>query len=99
MSSAAKNSRSRDFKTQFDRLPERIQRLAVAAFREFRKNPDHPALRRHKLSDTHKGQHRAGSFSVSITQKYRAIYVDVDGNNLWYWIGTHNDYDNFTGGK
>ncbi len=99
MSSAAKNSRSREFKSLFDRLPERIQRLAVAAFQEFRKNPDHPALRRHRLNVSHKGQHRAGSFSVSITKKYRAIYVEADGDNLWYWIGTHNDYENFTGVK
>ena len=34
-----------------------------------------------------------------ITMQYRAIYV-VDGNtNVWYWCGSHNDYDNFTGGK
>jgi hypothetical protein len=31
--------------------------------------------------------------------KYRAIYV-VDGEtNVWYWIGSHANYDTFTGGK
>lgn len=35
--------------------------------------------------------------SVSITMQYRAIYV-VDGDtNVWYWIGSHSDYNNFIG--
>ena len=39
------------------------------------------------------------SSSVSITMQYRAIYT-VDGtDNVWYWIGTHADYDVFIGKK
>ena len=73
--------------------------MAVLAFKQFVKNPDHPALRRHPLNDTDKGRHPEGSFSVSITMKYRAIYT-VDGEtNVWYWIGTHNDYESFIGKK
>ena len=31
--------------------------------------------------------------------RYRAVYI-VDGDaNVWYWVGTHADYDRFTGGK
>ena len=38
-----------------------------------------------------------GSFSVSVTMNYRAIFF-LDGPvNVWYWIGTHADYDRFTG--
>ena len=30
--------------------------------------------------------------------QYRAIYAtDEDGVNVWYWIGTHADYDVFVG--
>lgn len=94
-----KNCRTHEFKAMFERLPATIQRIAAAAFRTFLDDPDHPALRRHALSDTKKGRHRSGSFSVSVTMQYRAIYT-VDGDtNVWYWIGSHNDYDNFTGGK
>jgi hypothetical protein len=78
-------------------LPARIQELAEAAFRQFVQDPTHHALRLHALADNDKGNHKKGSFSVSITMKDRAIYV-VDGNtNVWYWIGTHNDYDKFVG--
>jgi hypothetical protein len=46
-----------------------------------------------------KGRHQAGSWSVAVTMKYRAIYVPVGGVNVWYWIGTHNDYESFIGRK
>ncbi len=45
------------------------------------------------------GRHKAGSWSVSVTLKYRAVYVVVDDANVWYWIGTHNAYETFTGKK
>ncbi len=94
-----RNCRTREFKDLFAKLPKRIQELAKAAYRQFRANPDHPSLRRHSLEDSDKGRHRAGSFSVSITMRYRAIYA-VDGTvNVWYWIGSHNDYENFVGRK
>jgi hypothetical protein len=31
--------------------------------------------------------------------QYRAIYAVADGKNVWYWVGTHAEYDIFTGGK
>ena len=80
-------------------LPERIQRLAPGAFHLFEENPAHPSLRVHQLDDTKKGRHENSSVSVSITSGYRAIYV-VRGNvNLWYWVGSHSDYNTFTGRK
>ena len=39
------------------------------------------------------------SISVSVTIGYRAIYVVRNNGNVWYWIGTHADYDKFTGRK
>jgi hypothetical protein len=83
----------------FTSVPLNIQKLAEAAFHQFRQDPSHPSLRHHSLEDNDKGRHKKGSVSVAITMKYRAIYF-VDGEtNVWYWIGTHNDYENFTGKK
>jgi hypothetical protein len=83
----------------FAHLPKHVQALARGAAKLFNDNPAHPSLRHHELEDTKKGQHVPGSFSVSITMQYRAIYVpEGDGRNVWYWIGTHGDYDTFTGG-
>jgi hypothetical protein len=83
----------------FRALPVPYQQAAVAAFQMFLRNPHHPALRPHSLNPTKKGQHWPGSISVSITMGYRAIYVVRNGVNVWYWIGTHADYDKFVGRK
>jgi len=79
------------------RLPERIRRLSALVFSTFLADPGHPSLRHHALADDGRGRHRAGSYSVSINMQYRAIYT-IDGDtNIWYWVGTHNDYEVFTG--
>lgn len=97
--SIAPNVRTASFKEQLVALPNRIQRLAEQAYALFLEDPSHPSLALHDLSDTKKGRHRNGSKAVSITKRYRAIFV-VDGStNVWYWIGSHQDYDTFTGGK
>ncbi len=99
MSGSTRNRRTKEFKDQFDRLPSDVQKLATAAFERFQVDPSHPALRHHALDDNKKGQHRQGSFSVSVTMQYRAIYT-TDGHVIvWYWIGTHADYDVFVGKK
>ena len=99
MSLSPKNRRTQEFKRQFDRLPEKMRRLAVEAFRAFRRNPAHPSLALHDLKDNHRGRHREGSRSVRISMKYRAIFAEEAGFNVWYWVGTHNDYEAFTGEK
>lgn len=98
MSPSRRNVRTAPFRAMYERLPQRIQKLAVAAFRAFVANPDHPALRKHRLKDNDKGQHRLSSISVSVNMQYRAIYFADGDTNVWYWIGSHGDYDAFTGG-
>jgi hypothetical protein len=83
----------------FDKLPAKIQNLARAAYQRFCVDPTHPSLRLHRLGDNGRGRHREGSYSVTITMQYRAIYVPDGSTNVWYWIGKHNDYESFTGEK
>ncbi len=50
------------------------------------------------MVDTRANAARPASFSVSITMPYRAVYaVTADGVNLWYWVGTHADYNRLLG--
>src|SRR5882724_5939346 len=93
-----KNRTTRQFRELFHHLPKHVQELTRGACILFDKGPTHRSFRLHELEDTKKGQHVPGSFSVSITMQYRAIYVIDGGINVWYWIGTHADYDTFTGG-
>ena len=97
MCAANRNVRTKEFKEQYDRLPARIRELADRAFALFRENPNHPSLELHNLHDTARGSHRRNSVAVSITRQYRAIFAQDDGDNVWYWIGTHSDYNGFTG--
>jgi hypothetical protein len=32
-------------------------------------------------------------YSVRIGRDYRAVAVDDDGDLLWFWIGSHAEYD------
>lgn len=94
-----RNRTTRQFREQYGRLPPHTQEATRDACRLFDENPDHPSLRHHALEDRRSGQQAAGSFSVSITMQYRAIYVIDGGVNVWYWIGTHAQYKRFTGSK
>lgn len=83
----------------FEKLPTNIQEIAKRVFGRFCEDPACPTLERRRLKDTDKGRHREGSLKVSVTNRYRAIYVvDRETNtNVWYWIGSHEDYNNFVG--
>lgn len=93
------NQTTRGFQEQYRALPAHIQQLTRDTCLLFHQNRDHPSLRRKRLIGNRRGRLRPDSFSVSITLRYRAIYVELEGGvNLWYWIGTHADYDRFIGG-
>ncbi len=94
-----RNVRTKAYKSRLAHSGEHVAKLAEQAFKLFLANPEDPALHNHPLDDTHRGRHRRQSRAVSITLCYRAIYV-VDGDtNVWYWIGSHEDYNIFTGRK
>ena len=95
----AKNRTTRSYRDQFGDLPSDIKSVVREACVLFDRDPSHRSLRHHKLDDTKKGKHQVGSFSVSPTMQYRAIYVIRDGINIWYWVGTHAAYKIFTGSK
>ena len=88
----AANRRTREFKAQFDRLPTDVQQKAKKVFSILKKDPRHPVLERHFLEDTPHNPPR--SWAVRIDRSYRAVaFSDEEGTNVWYWIGSHADYD------
>lgn len=68
-------------------LPEAVRKEAREAFRLFRDNVSHPALHFERL----RGQ--PDSWSVRITQNYRAVGRKHEDVMIWYWIGSHADFD------
>jgi hypothetical protein len=68
----------------YRRLPQNIQSLADAQFALLKENPSHPSLH---FKGT--GMYR----SVLIGMHYRALAAEVPDCLLWFWIGSHADYD------
>ncbi len=98
--------RTSEFMTRLSRLPKHVQEQAEKAFLLFCVDEFHPALRRHWLANSKSGRHRPDSFAVSIAYHYRAIGTIDNGPDgrdepqyCWYWIGTHEEYNNFIGSK
>jgi hypothetical protein len=68
----------------YDALPKHVQQLADKCFDLLKADPTHPSLH-----FKHVGRYR----SVRVGLHYRALGVDVDDGVLWFWIGTHAEYD------
>lgn len=94
--SEQQNRRTWQFKYLYGELPEAIQKLGSKQFVRFVEDPQHPSLRWHKLKNNSRGQHHPDSYSISISLQYRAIYFPAGDVNVWYWVGTHVDYNQFT---
>ena len=71
----------------FSGLPLDAQRDARNAYRMFRANPAHPGLQFKKLEG------EEDIYSVLIGLDYRALAVMRKGRIVWYWIGSHAQYD------
>jgi hypothetical protein len=82
------NSRTtRRFRRLFAALPAHIQRQGREAYRLFRENPNHPGLH-FKQVHAH-----PPTYSARIGISYRAAAV-LDGDTaIWFWIGSHADFD------
>jgi hypothetical protein len=82
------NSRTtRRFRNLFSALPSHVQRQAREAYRFFRENPAHPCLhfkQVHPDPPLHSARVRIG---------YRAIGARDENTIVWYWIGSHAEYE------
>ncbi len=82
-----KSQTTRRFRESFARLPKSVQRQARVAYRLFQQNPTHPSLHFKTIQ-------AAGSiYSVRISLDYRALGLREADVMIWFWIGSHADYD------
>ena len=72
----------------YRQLPENIQRLADKCYALLREDPRHPSLHFKQI-----GRFR----SVRVGLHYRALAVEQESNLIWFWIGSHADYDKLLG--
>jgi hypothetical protein len=73
-----------DFWVLYDNLPNNIKELADRNFEFLKNNPTHPSLHLKKVGEF---------WSVRVGMRYRALAVESERNLVWFWIGTHADYD------
>ena len=68
-------------------LPKEVQEQARAAYRQFILDPQHPGLRFKPVHPTQP------VYSARVGRGYRALGI-LDGDTvIWYWIGSHAEYD------
>ena len=82
-----KSRTSERFRLAFGRLPSRVQHRASAAYRLFSRDPSHPSLRFKAVSPARP------IYSVRIGLGYRALGIRTGDEVVWFWIGSHADYD------
>jgi hypothetical protein len=69
-------------------LPQDVQKLADQAYALLKQDPRHPSLRFKKV----------GRFwSARVGAHYRALAVEDESGFVWFWIGSHADYDRLLG--
>ncbi|MBF0201431.1 MAG: hypothetical protein HQK66_08985 [Desulfamplus sp.] len=67
----------------FERLPTYIQKQAKENFKLLKDNPKHPSLHFKNV----------GKFwSARASLDYRALAFKDEGDFIWVWIGTHDEY-------
>ena len=81
-----------DFWACFNKLPQSIQAKAKTTYAVWSENPRHPGL--HFKPVTSAGE---SVWSVRVGIHWRALGVRDGEAMIWFWIGSHADYDRLTG--
>lgn len=74
-----------DFLKAYRSLPKEIREQARKAYRLFKENPNHPSLRFKPIHKT--------LYSARVTKGYRTLGIRDNDTIIWFWIGSHADYD------
>ena len=72
-------------------MPPQVQAQARLAYELFREDPYHPSLR---FKQVHASR---PIFSARVGLAYRALAVREEDEVIWFWIGSHADYDDLLG--
>ncbi len=87
-----KSRASSEFWRFYNALPSRVRRQANKPYRLWFENPSHPGLSFKRVHT------KRPTYSVRISRDYRALGLVQDDEVLWFWIGSHSDYDRLISG-
>ena len=76
-----------DFTDCFEKLPDSVKRQARKAYQLWKKDMYYPSLQFKRVNN------REPIYSVRIGRGWRVLGL-IEGNAImWFWIGSHADYD------
>jgi len=75
---------SSSFWDRYEKLPRSVRELANRNFDLLKENPHHPSLHIKKV-----GRY----WSARVGRRHRTLAVETEEGLVWFWIGTHSDYD------
>ncbi len=76
-----------EFLAYFQKLPEEIKYRARKNYQLWKINPYHPSLEFKRVHS------RKLIYSARITREWRVLGVKDGDNIVWFWIGSHSEYD------
>lgn len=69
-------------------LPAEVRKLADRNYDTLKSHPTHAALRLKRIGPL---------WSVRVGLHYRALATEVGDDLVWFWIGSHAEYDTLVG--
>ncbi len=82
-----KSQTTLQFRKQFAALPKQTQEQTRKAYRQFKNDPSHPSLRFKKVHP------QLPIYSARINKDYRVVGQLEKNTVIWFWIGSHTEYD------
>lgn len=82
-----KSRTTAQFRKLFADLPESVQEQTRKAYRLFKQDPNYPSLRFKKVHP------KLPIYSARINRDYRAIAQLEEDTAIWFWVGSHAEYD------
>ena len=75
------------FRDALSGLPVEVRKRAREAYLLFKHDRTHPSLRFKKVHST------LPIYSARVTRDYRAVGIFESDLMVWFWIGSHADYE------
>ncbi|MEM9509056.1 MAG: hypothetical protein AAGA16_15465 [Cyanobacteria bacterium P01_E01_bin.35] len=82
-----KSSVTKSFRKGFTKLPTSVRKQAIKAYKLWQKDSSHPSLQFKRVSQ------RQPIYSVRVSLNYRTLGLLESDCIYWFWIGTHDEYD------
>lgn len=82
-----KSRTTAQFRKLFADLPQPIREQTRKAYRQFKQDPSYPSLRLKKVHP------KLPIYSARINKDYRAVGQLEDDTVIWFWVGSHAEYD------